>query len=86
MAETPKSVKVEVDWNHPEIVQAIDEAHGVGLKEGIQKGRKEALDYLQRAYIDDEGRPDRDTPQAAAILELARNVARHIRKLEKGGS
>lgn len=55
-----------------------------GLEEGVDRGRQEILDWLQWAYLDDPGRPDRGTPKAEAILELARDAQKHINKLKKG--
>jgi hypothetical protein len=49
-----------------------------GFDEGLAKGRHEILDWLEHAYIDDPGRPDRGTPKAEAILELAQAARQHF--------
>jgi hypothetical protein len=52
-----------------------------GFQEGLNKGRMEIVDWLQAAYLDDEGRPDRGSPKAEAILEMARAAAAHFMPL-----
>lgn len=56
----------------------LDDAYKVGHSDGLAKGRQEILDWLEHAYIHDPGRPDRGTPQADAILELARAAQNHF--------
>jgi hypothetical protein len=63
-----------------ELKRARDE----GFEEGLTKGRQEILDWLQRAYLDDPGRPDRGTPKAEAILEMASAASLHFQKRVKG--
>jgi len=46
-----------------------------GRKEGRQQMRVEVLTYLQEKYLDAPDRPDRNTPKAEAILELAAELA-----------
>lgn len=84
MASTPKTVKVEIDWNQPEIQEALKNAERVGEEKGYDKGLKEILDWLEAAYITDQGRPDRGTVKAEAILEIARAAGRHLRSLRSG--
>jgi hypothetical protein len=85
MAHTPKSIKVEIDWDRKEVKQALEDAQQVGFQEGLAKGRQEVLDFLEHAYLTDQGRPDRNTPKAEAILEIARAASKHINlKLKKG--
>lgn len=50
-----------------------------GFQEGLAKGRQEILDWLQAAYLGPKA-PDRDTPEAAAILSLARDASLHFRQ------
>jgi hypothetical protein len=83
MAATPSKIKVKVDMDHPKIKEAIEYAEKMGREEGLQQGRQEILDWLERAYINDPGRPDRGSPKAEAMLELARDAADHFRKLTK---
>lgn len=61
----------------------LDDAYKVGFDEGLEKGRKEILDWLEHAYINDPGRPDRGSPKAEAILELARDASNHFRGIVK---
>lgn len=58
----------------------IDRARREGHAEGLAKGRQEILDWLQRAYIDDMGRPDRGSAKAEAILELAREASTYFKR------
>ena len=74
MAQTPKSVKVDVQID-PEVVAKIRQE---GVEEGLKQGRQEIVDWLQNAYINDPGRPDRGTPKGEAILELARDAHAHF--------
>lgn len=82
MAETPKSIEVQVDFDRQEIKDALAQAEEVGHQKGLEQGRQEILHWLEDAYINDVGRPDRGTAKAEAILEIARNAAKHIRKLK----
>ena len=59
----------------------VQRSYTEGFNDGLEKGRLEIIDFLERAYLSDEGRPDRGTPQAAAILELAAHAAEHFRPL-----
>lgn len=56
----------------------IERIRREGFEEGLKKGRLEIVDWLEHAYIRDEGRPDRGTPKAEAILELARAASLHF--------
>lgn len=80
MANTPKSIKVEIDYNKPEIKQVLEEAEKIGYDRGFLEGRADILNWLERAYIEDAGRPDRGTPKAEAILEIARAAGAYLRK------
>ena len=64
----------------------VADARAEGHAEGLQKGRQEILDWLQNAYLNDPGRPDRGTPKAEAILEISRAAADHfLRKIKVPG-
>lgn len=86
MASVPKSVQIDLDSKPVKaaIESAREAGYEVGHSEGLAKGRQEILDFLQHAYIEDEGRPDRGTPEAKAILELAKSCQLHIIELQKG--
>lgn len=56
----------------------IERARVEGFEEGLQKGRVEILDFLEYSYLRDPGRPDRGTPKAEAILELAAHASEHF--------
>ena len=58
----------------------LDKIREEGRIEGLKEGRREILDWLENTYLDDPGRPDRGTPKAEAILELARDAGKYIRK------
>ena len=63
----------------------LQRAQRVGEDIGLRKGRQEILDWLEAAYLSDPGRPDRGTPKAEAILEMARDAANHFNEeLKKG--
>jgi hypothetical protein len=60
--------------------------YDLGFKSGASHGfdelRLEALTFLQEKYIVDENRPDRGSPEAEALLKLARELAAHIEGLK----
>ena len=62
----------------PAYQRDLDMARREGFEEGLAKGRQEILDWLEHAYIKDPNRPDRGTPKAEAILELAKDAALHF--------
>lgn len=59
-------------------------AEKIGFERGLEKGRQEILDWLEHAYINDPGRPDRGTPKAEAILELAKAASQHFMSKTNG--
>ena len=58
----------------------IDEIREESRIEGLKQGRQEILDWLEFSYVEDPGRPDRGTPKAEAILELARAAGKYIKE------
>lgn len=50
----------------------------VGRKQGREEMRVKALSFLQDKYLKDANRPDRGTPEANAILKLARELSIHL--------
>ena len=56
--------------------------YDLGFRTGEQVAAKEvtdrALSFLQRMYMDDP-RPDRDSPEAEAILKVAKELSAHLR-------
>ena len=82
MADTPESVRVEVDWGREEIKKALDHAQEVGRLEGVDQGRREILDWLQSRYLG-ENSPDRGSPEAQAVLTLAREASDYLKKTRK---
>lgn len=58
----------------------IDQIREDGRIEGLKQGRQEILDWLEFSYVEDPGRPDRGTPKAEAILELAKAAGEYIRR------
>lgn len=65
-------------WSR-EIKRARDE----GFDEGLAKGRQEILDWLEHAYMRAPERPDRNTPKAEAILEMASAASQHFQSKQK---
>lgn len=47
-------------------------------EEGKAEGRGEILDWLEQKYLGPD-RPDRNTPEAAAILALVADAAKYLR-------
>lgn len=61
--------------------QDVINARQEGFHEGQQKGRQEIIDWLQKEYLSDH--TDRTTPEAKAILQLARDASLHLRGQSK---
>jgi hypothetical protein len=55
-----------------------------GFEEGLQKGRQEILDFLEHAYLEAPDRPARSTPEAQAILQVARDASQHFQSKLNG--
>lgn len=66
------------------VEKAYTEGRNEGFDEGLQKGRQEILDWLQAAYISAPDRPERGTPKAEAILEMAHAASEHFHTKLKG--
>ena len=53
--------------------------------DGVQQGRKEArqevLTWLEKKYVDTKG-PERGSPEARAMLQLAKELAEFLRPLD----
>lgn len=78
-SERAKSSKPSISGTPSRPTKAdVQFAREEGFKEGLEKGRMEILDFLQHAYLEDPGRPDRGTPKAEAILEVARDAQQHF--------
>jgi len=50
-----------------------------GIKEGKSQYKVKVLSYLEDRYLNDEGRPDRGTPEGQAILTLARELSGYLK-------
>jgi len=50
-----------------------------GIKEGKAQYKNKVLTYLQDRYINDDGRPDRGSPEGQAILTLARELSGYLK-------
>lgn len=59
-------------------------AEGVGFKDGFNQGLKTVLDWLEVKYISDPGRPDRNSVEGRAILEVAREANEYIQDVKSG--
>lgn len=59
--------------------QEVEHAYQLGLKDGKKLGRVEALDWLEKYYTLGKDRPDRDSPEAKACLQLTLDLAKHLR-------
>lgn len=78
MADTPKSIKVDVDLNLPQIRQALEDAERTGYELGLKEGRQDIIEWLKKKYLEAEDRPDRGTPHAVAVLDLACEAIKHL--------
>lgn len=68
---------VKKDKYHQDIERARDE----GFQEGVKKGHLDVIDWLEKKYLAEDA-PDRGTPEAQAILTLAREGADHFRSMD----
>ncbi len=73
----PKTVppRVSRERYHRDISTARKE----GELEGLEKGRKEILDWLEKEYTK-PGAPDRGSPEALAILKVTTAAAKYFRR------
>lgn len=73
--------------NHPEsmLKDPTFPIFEVGVEWGMDKVRKEVLDYLQYRYIDAPDRPNRGSPEAKALLSLTNDLSKYIAGLIKDG-
>jgi len=55
-----------------------DPVYKVGYEEGYMNATKKSLDFLELKYLNPE--MPTDTPEAKAILTLARELAQHLRE------
>lgn len=62
--------------------RSTEKAYDLGFKIGAQHGydelRQEALTWLQHKYVEAPDKPDRGSPAAEALLELARELTNHL--------
>lgn len=52
-----------------------------GLEQGRADMRREILTFLEKEYMGEDA-PERGTPKAAAILELAHKASQHMREIQ----
>jgi hypothetical protein len=82
MAATPQTIELALD--SPEMQDALRQAAEGGYAVGHEKGFIDALnfplDWIQAQYIDSADKPDRDSVEAKALLELARRLAKYMNK------
>lgn len=79
MAETPRNARAKADMDHPAVKRGLKAAYDDGEQAGLDQGRLEIIDFLEQRYLKDADRPDRGTPQADAMLQLAREAADYFR-------
>lgn len=75
-----KAGKLVLKFSPEQLEQARKEVETVAYAEGFSAGAQKALDYLENRYLHDENRPDRNTPEAKAILTVSRELAEFMRK------
>ena len=87
MASSSKKVNVGAQMKKlidPKVNNIIRQVRDESYKEGKIEGYTDVLGWLEKKYLTDEDRPDRNSPEAKAILELAREIAAMVRgELEK---
>lgn len=83
MDANPKQVKKaldkHVDDRHSRDLERIRQE---GYREGRRRGHADAIDFLQARYLEADNRPDRNSNQAKAMLNLARELSTHLKELE----
>lgn len=84
----PSPVDVGKKLNNPLVKksrqdQAIKRAEQVGFQKGLERGRREIIDWLQVAYTGPNA-PDRGSVEGDAILKLTRDATLHFRGLDQG--
>lgn len=60
-----------------------EEGRQIGLKEGRVEGYQAILQWLEVEYLKKPNRPMNKSPEAEAILAVARAAGKHLRKLLK---
>lgn len=63
--------------------KALEDAYNDGFDQGLKKGHRDIVDWLMDQYLGSDARPDRGTPEAEAILKLARRAMQHINEKER---
>lgn len=57
----------------------------VGVERGKMATQYEVLTFLEKKYIEDDERPERGSPEAKAILKVAKELAEYLRSLTAEG-
>lgn len=60
----------------------LEQSRRNGFREGLKKGHQDIVEWLQNAYLGPNS-PNRGTPEAAAILKLARDASLHFQEQER---
>lgn len=79
MPSTPRVISINID--HPEIQRQIKEIEDQAYNRGHDAGLRAMLTWLEAKYINNPDRPDRGTPEAETLLQLAREASQHVRAL-----
>jgi len=77
VASTVNDPKAKKNRQDLELKKSRDE----GFRDGVRTGHQDLIDWLQDRYMGSEG-PERGTPQATALLTLARDASNHFKALD----
>lgn len=76
---TPQRIARLQKGNDPDAAVFI-----AGQQDGFNQARKVALNFLEAAYLGPD-RPDRDSPEAGYLLDLARRISAELKEAELRG-
>lgn len=81
MNDTTQTEETTIMAKPPVYQHLIDSARREGYAEGVERGHKDLLDWLEFAYIGAKDRPDRGSERGEAILQVARDASTHFKAL-----
>lgn len=79
-------VSIAQKYGKGELTQLMKEIRQEGVLEGKVEAFKMVLTWLEQKYMDPDTRPDRNTPEAKAVLELAAEIAKLVREELEGAN
>lgn len=80
---------IELALDSPAVQDGLRQSAEGGYAVGYEKGFEDALNYsitwLEQQYLDAPDRPDRGSPEANALLDLAKRLAKYLNKKRNEG-